>query len=132
MTIADVSGGEPYMIGFRKTEANNATLSSYTDYALIGILAATSPTTSTILTELNGGGQTATNTTDVWADGATHTLRVLVSGAGVVTYTIDGAPPSATAAFTFDNADVVAPIIRLTHNADAGTVNVVSMACGFQ
>lgn len=131
-TIADVSGGEPYMIGFRKTEANNATLASYTDYAMIGILAATSPTTSTILTELNAGGQTATNTTDIWADGGTHTLKILVSAAGVVTYTIDGVAPTVTAAFTFDNGDVVAPFIRITHNADAGTVNLVDFACGFQ
>ena len=132
MKIADVSGGEPYMIGFRKVEANNATLANYTDYAMIGILAATSPTTSTILTELNSGGQTTTNTTDAWADAATHTLKILVSAAGVVTYTIDGIAPSVTAAFTFNTPDVVVPFIRITHNGNAGAVNLVSMACGFQ
>ena len=133
LNLADVSGGDPYMIGFRKTEANNATLADYTDYALIGMNNGVSSTAISLLTELNAGGQVTTNTTDAWADGTTKTLRVLVSDAGVVTYTIDGIAPSVTAAFTFDNGDVVTPLIRITHHATApGAVNLVSWACGFQ
>jgi hypothetical protein len=94
----------------------------------------TSATNIVLCTELNSGGQTLTNTTDAWGgDGATKTLKVLVSAAGVVTYTINGAAPSVTAAFTFDNGDVVAPFIRIEHGAVApGAVNLVSMKCGFQ
>lgn len=134
MTIADISGGNPYCIGFRKTEANNATFGSYTDYAAIGMFTGTSATNIVLCTELNSGGQTLTNTTDAWGgDGATKTLKVLVSAAGVVTYTINGVAPSVTAAFTFDSGDVVAPFIRIEHGAVApGAVNLVSMKCGFQ
>jgi hypothetical protein len=134
MTIADISGGSPYCIGFRKTEANNATFANYTDYAAIGMFTLTSATNIVLCTELNSGGQTLTNTTDAWGgDGATKTLKVLVSAAGVVTYTINGAAPTSTAAFTFDSTDVVAPFIRIEHGAVApGAVNIVSMKCGFQ
>lgn len=132
LNVADVSGGNPYMIGFRKTEANNATLGSYTDYALIGMNNGVSATNVSLLTELNAGGQTTTDTTNAWADGETKTLKVLVSSSGAVTYTIDGEAPTATAAFTFDSGDVVTPFIRITHNAEAGAVRIVSMACDYQ
>jgi len=132
-TVADVSGGAPYMCGFRKVEANNATLTSYTDYAMIGIDAVASVGTVVIKTELNSGGTTNTNTTDAWTDGQSHTMKVLVSAAGVVTYTIDGSAPSVTAALTFDNADVIVPFFRLEHQAGApGTVQWETMKCGFQ
>jgi len=132
-TVADVTGAESIMIGFRKTEANNATLTSYTDYALIGLDNVTSPGNVVISTELNSGGTTNTNTTDAWGDGETHTLGVYVSAAGVVTYTVDGAAPSVTAAFTFDNGDTIAPIFRLMHGAAApGAIHWQSMKCGFQ
>lgn len=131
-TAEDVSGCDPAMIGFRKTEANNATLTSYTDYALIGLSATDAVGTVVLKTELNGGGTTTTNTTDAWTDGQTHTLTVLVSAAGVVTYLIDGIAPSVTAAFTFDSGDTVAPIFRFTNNADASQIYWQSMRCGFQ
>jgi hypothetical protein len=133
MTVADVSGASPYMIGFRKTEANNATLTAYTDYAMIGLDAIASIGTVCLKTELNGGGTTTTNTTDAWTDGQSHTVRINVSAAGVVTYLIDGIAPTVTAAFTFDNGDVVAPFFRLEHAAVApGTVNWNTMKIGFQ
>ncbi|MDP2652187.1 MAG: hypothetical protein Q8O94_03555 [bacterium] len=132
-TVADVSGANPYMIGFRKSEANNASVEAYTDYALIGLSQPVNEGTVIIKTELNGGGTTNTNTTDAWADAATHTLAVLVSAAGVVTYTIDGVAPTATAAYTFDNGDVVCPLIVLLHGAAApGEVHLNSMKIGFQ
>jgi len=132
-TVADVTGAESIMLGFRKTEANNATLTSYTDYALIGLDNVTSPGNVVISTELNSGGTTNTNTTDAWADGETHTLGVYVSAAGVVTYTVDGVAPSVTAAFTFDNGDTVAAIFRLMHGAGApGTIHWQTMKCGYQ
>lgn len=133
MTVADVSGASPYMIGFRKTEANNATLTTYTDYAMIGLDAIAAVGTVVLKTELNAGGTTNTNTTDAWTDGQTHTVRINVSAAGVVTYLIDGLAPTVTAAFTFDNGDVVAPFFRLEHAAAApGTVNWNTMKIGFQ
>jgi hypothetical protein len=131
--INDMDGADPYMFGFRKVEANNATWESYTDYAAIGMNAITTATQIVTVTELNSGGTTITNTTDNWGgDGTTNTLRVLVSAAGVVTYTINGAPPSVIAAFTFDNGDVVVPFIRLEHSASPTAVNAVWMKIGYQ
>ena len=132
--VEDISGAAPLFIGFRKQEANNATFANYTDYYGIGLNAATSATNIVLASELNAGGQTLQNSTDAWGgDGATKTLRVLVSAAGVVTATIDGAAPSAPLAFTFDNADVVMPYIHFLHGADvAGVVGLKSLKIGFQ
>lgn len=133
LRINDMDGADPYVIGFRKSEANNATMASYTDYAAIGMNAASSATNIVTMDELNGGGQTVTNTTDAWGgDGTTNTLRVLVSAAGVVTYTVNGSAPSAAGAFTFDNGDVVCPYIHLLHSASATAVNITSLKVGFQ
>ncbi len=132
LTAADVSGCDPLVIGFRKVEANNATFADYTDYASIG-LSATDGANIWLKTELNAGGVTSTDTTDTWTDGQTKVLKVLVSAAGVVTYTIGGLAPTVTAAFTFDNGDVVIPFIRLTHAVAApGAINWVSFKCGPQ
>jgi len=132
--VADMSGGNPYVIGFRRSEANNGTFANYTDYAAIGLNSVTSATEVTILTELNAGGQTATNTTDLWGgDASAQTVRVLVSAAGVVTFEVGGAPATVAPSYTFDNGDVVCPFIHLVHGAVApGAVNAVSWRCGFQ
>lgn len=132
--VADLSGGNPYVIGFRKSEANNATIANYSDYACLGMNSVTSATNVTILTELNGGGQTATDTTDAWGgDASTQKLTVKVSAAGVTTFEVGGVAATAAPAFTFDNADVVVPFIHLLHGAAApGAVNLVSWKCGYQ
>lgn len=131
--INDMDGAAPYVIGFRKSEANNATFASYTDYAAIGMNAASSTTNIVTITELNGGGQTITDTTDAWGgDGSTNTLRVLVDASGNVTYTINGSAPSASAAFQFDTPDVVVPFIHLLHSASATQVNITSLKVGYQ
>lgn len=131
--INDMDGAAPYVIGFRKSEANNATMSSYTDYASIGMNAASSTTNVVTMTELNGAGQTVTDTTNAWGgDGSTNTLRVLVDASGNVTYTINGSDPAASVAFQFDNTDVVVPYIHLLHNASATAVNITSLKVGYQ
>lgn len=134
-TAADVSGCEPAFVGFRKTQAYQTVgaLSSYTDYACFGLDNGVSTGKAIIQTQLNTGGVVSTDTTDAWADGGTHTLRINVSAAGVVTFLYDGAPPSVTQAFTFDNGDIVHPFWRHEFNAGApGAINWVSMECGFQ
>ncbi len=131
--INDMDGAAPYVFGFRKTEANNANWGNYDTYATMGMIAASSIVNVVLATELNGAGQTVTNTTDAWGgDGSTNTLRVLVDGTGNVTYTINGVAPSVTAAFQFDNADVVIPFIRIEHNANATNVAMTRMRIGYQ
>lgn len=131
--VADVSGLEPCYIGFRKTQANDATLANYTDFVAYGPNDGISPGDCAISTQLNTGGLVNTDTNDAFADGSTHTLRINVSDAGVVTFLFDGAPPTATQAYTFDNGDVVHPFFRHTFNAVApGAINWISMECGNQ
>lgn len=133
VSAADIGGLDPFLVGFRKVQANDATLSNYTDFAAIGANATTATDVIVIQDQLNGGGVTATNTTDAWTDGQTKTFRINVDAAGVVTYTIDGSPPTVTNAFTFDNADVVAPFIRHTFNATTpGAINWIQLRVGLQ
>ena len=131
--VADVSGCEPLLLGFRKVEANNAVYTAYTDYASLGIKTSANADLISLSTEIGGGGTTDTNTTDAWTDGQTHTVRVNVSAGGVVTYLIDGAAPGGTAAYTFTGALQLMPFITLSHAAVApGAIHLVSLACGLQ
>lgn len=135
MTLADISGGNPYFIGFRKAEANNGTYTAYTDAYALGMHDVTSSTNLTLYSELNSGGSTLQDSTTAWTggDGGTVTMKVLVSAAGVVTATIDGGAPAAPLAYTFDNADVVCPFIHLVHGATLpGAIHLVSLDVGFQ
>lgn len=134
MTLADISGGDPYIIGFRKAAANNGTYTAYTDYYALGMNATTSATNLSLISELNGGGTTLQDSGTAWTggDGGTVTMKVLVSAAGVVTATIDGGAPATPLAYTFDSTDVVCPFIHLVHNADAGAIHLVDMSVGFQ
>jgi hypothetical protein len=132
-TVQDASGTNPLIIGIRKAQAFNATLSNYTDFATIGIVGTANPNTIQIQTQLDTGGVTTTNTTQTVADGATVQFKILVSSTGVVTYQVNYAAPTVTAAFTFDTGDVVIPFIRFIEAADITTqasTNFLEM--GFQ
>lgn len=98
-------------IGFRKQGVYTPTLSSYSDFATIGIHGVNSPAKIQIQTQLASGGVTVTDTTNTWASGATHILRVNVSSTGVVTYLIDGVAPSTTAALTLTASQNVVPFV---------------------
>jgi hypothetical protein len=111
--VADVSGSDLTVMGFRKQEAANGTFTSYTDYAVIGHVSGD----IVIKTELNSGGTTTVDTTQNWADGETHTLVVKVSAAGVVTFEVDGAAPTVTTTFTFDTGDRIVPVFYILHDA---------------
>jgi len=133
VNAADIGGLDPFLAGFRIVQANDATLANYTDFAGIGANSTTAADVVIIQTQLNTGGVVITNTTDAWLDGQTFTFRVNVSGAGVVTYLINGVAPTITAAFTFDNGDVVAPFIRhLFGAATPGAINWIRLAVGNQ
>lgn len=131
--VEDVSGTNPLIIGFRKVQAFNATLSSYTDFATIGIVGTANPNTIKLQTQVNTGGVTTTDTTQTVADGSTTQLKVKVSSTGVVTYELNYATPTVVAAFTFDTGDVVIPFIRFTEAADVTTQAACNyLECGYQ
>jgi hypothetical protein len=131
----DVSALEPAYFGFRKTQANNAAYGAYTDFVAYGLNDGVAPGDCAISTRLNSGAQVDTDTNDAFADASTHTLTINVSAAGVVTFLFDGAPPTVTQAFTFDNGDVVHPFWTHLFNATAGAgdeIYWISMEVGYQ
>lgn len=129
--VQDVSGINPLIIGFRKAQAFDATLSNYTDFATIGIVGTAGHIQ--LQTQLNGGGVVTTDTTQVATDGAVMQFKVKVSSTGVVTYEYNYQTPTVVAAFQFDSADVVIPFIRSTEAADITTQAAINyLEIGFQ
>jgi len=129
----DASGANPLIIGFRRAAAFNATLGNYTDFASIGLVGVADPNTIQIQTQLNTLGVATTNTTQTVADATRVQFKVSVSAAGVVTYQVNYAAPTVTAAFTFDTGDVVIPFVRFTEAADLTTYASCNLLeCGFQ
>ena len=128
--ITNVSGTDDCAMGFRKREAYQANIDDYDEAAALNVISGD----ITIETILNGGATTSTDTTDDWGDAETHTLCVKVSSAGVVTYEIDDAAPTTTAAFTFDDGEVVIPFFYFLHAAApvAGVVKILEWECGYQ
>lgn len=129
LKIADVSGTDDCAVGFRKAEAFQAAIDNYDEMAALNVISGN----ITIETILNNAATTSTDTTDDWTDGQTKTLEVYVSAAGVVTYKIDNAAPTATAAFSFDAGEVVVPFFYFLHDATSpGAIHLVSWEVGFQ
>lgn len=127
-SIATVAGTDDCAFGFRKTAAHAANIDDLTDMAVLNVIAGDIK----IETILNNAATTTTDTTDNWADGETHRLRVEVSRAGAVTYKIDGAAPTVTAAFTFDSGDVVVPFFYMlqANAAQTGAVYAKKLSVG--
>lgn len=131
INAADVSGVDPLVVGFRKAGSYNSTYTSYSDFASIGIVGENDPAKLQIVTNLNGAGASTTDTTDTVADATNVTLEVIVDASGNVTYQIDYAAPSTTAAFQFDSGDVVVPFIHFTHaTTSPDAVYLIDYECG--
>ena len=128
-------------IGFRKVEDFNdghvpildgaaAGDGIYTDFAAFGVMG---DTNIEIMTDLNNSG-TSTSTdcgASVPVDGQNLRLKINLSAAGVVTYqlvvnAVAGAgtlaAPATTAAFTFDDGDVVVPYLFSSSDTAAADV----------
>ena len=118
-SIADVSGSDDCLFGFRKVQAYQAAVDDYTDMAAFNVIAGA----INIETILNNAATDTTDTTDTVADGVTVELKVRVSKTGAVKFFIDGAAPTVTTAFTFDSGDVVIPFFFFLNDTDvAGAV----------
>lgn len=126
-SIADVSGTDECAIGFRKAEAFQAAIDNYDEMASMNVISGD----INIETILNGGATGTTDTTDNWADLATHELMVRVSKTGAVRFFVDGVAPTVTAQFTFDAGEVVIPFIYFLNDADvAGAVQLQELEVG--
>jgi len=116
-SLAVVAGTDVGNFGFRKVEALAADLHAYDEMA--GLFPISGDIK--IQTILNNAATTTTDTTANWGDGEIHSLKVLVSKAGAVTYQINGAAPSTTAAFSFDAGEVVTPFLSFLQASGAQT-----------
>lgn len=119
--VQDASGCNPLIIGLRKVQAFDATLANYTDFVSIGIVGTANPNTLQIQTQKTTAGVVTTNTTQTVADGAVFRLAIYVEQDGTVTYTINDAAPTVTAAYTFTDGLNVIPFVRFTQAADLTT-----------
>ncbi len=128
-TIADVSDTDDCAFGFRKVEAYQVAIDNYNEAAALNVISGN----ITVETILNNGATDSTDSTLDWADAGTHELKVKVSAAGVVTFYVDGSVPATTAAFTFDDAEVVVPFFYFLHAASS-TAGIVlrEFECGYQ
>jgi hypothetical protein len=119
-SIADVSGIDDLRCGFAKVEAHNADPDALDELAAMHVVSGDIKTTTII----NNASTVTTDLTDPssgdWADGATHTFKIMVSAAGVVTYELDVTAPTGAVAFTFDDGEVVTPYWFHRHDSDVG------------
>lgn len=142
--VSNVDNFTVFAIGFRKVVAqaditSEATLgSAYADSAFLGttttagaLKTSTSKGASVTLTSLAHAVVTAAGTTPTGMD-----LKILVSAAGAVTYTIDGSADASAVAFTFTNGTVLVPaIVTACANGTGTCVNgavIQEYECGFQ
>jgi hypothetical protein len=107
-SIAVVAGTDVGNFGFRKVEALQADLHDYDEMAGLFPISGN----ISIQTIINDAATVTTDTTANWANTEVHKLKVLVDKAGAVTYKINGAAPSTTAAFSFDIGEVVTPFLH--------------------
>tara|TARA_Y100000310_G_scaffold242492_1_gene246648 strand:+ start:498 stop:1208 length:711 start_codon:yes stop_codon:yes gene_type:complete len=129
VTVPDVSATDDFAIGFRKAETYQAAVDGYDEMAAFNIISGDIKTE----TILNNAATVTTDTTDNWTDGQSKTLKVLVSAAGVVTYQVDGSAPTTTAAFTFDDAEVVIPFVYMLNTSDlVGALTITAWDVGYQ
>jgi len=127
LSIADVSGTDDCLIGFRKVQAYQANVDDYTDMAAFNIESGDIK----IETILNNAATSTTDTTQNLADGGSVELKVRVLNNGACEFFIDGAAPTVTAAFTFDSGDVVIPFIFFLNASDvAGAVQLLELEVG--
>jgi hypothetical protein len=112
----DVSGVNPLIIGLRKVQSFNATLSTYTDFVALGIVGTAAK--FQIETQIASGGVVTTDTTQVAQDNVQFRLKINVSSTGVVTYQINSQTPTVVAAYTFANGLQIMPFIRMVEASD--------------
>jgi hypothetical protein len=136
--IEDISAVDDLFVGFRKHEALNGTMTSYTDYFGLGLDTGADPGDVKVREELNNAAGASTDTNDNLADATDVEFAIYVSSAGVATVKHDIATPgtlaapTATSTFTFDDGDQIIPIFRFIQDANlSGYVLLKEWKVGF-
>jgi len=134
ITTADISWAAELLVGFRKAWVHANARATYSDYAYIGMIQADIK----IATDLADAWETLTDTTMNAADGWQVTLRVEVTTDGKVSYKVKNwstatlAVPTVSLDYTFADATIVVPSIRLIQHSDiTGTCIVNYIKCGY-
>ena len=132
--LDDVSDYDVCSVGFRKQGAfvDDLTTTANWKTAHTDMAALNSTQGDVYIYHSLNGNDAEVDTTNNFADAATHTFSVLVSAAGVVTYLIDGVAPAATLAQTFDDGDIVIPFFNAIGAATGDPITLVSWFSGHQ
>jgi hypothetical protein len=104
-------------VGFRKNEAVFPALTTYDEMACLYAIGADMK----IFTILNNGADAILDTTQDWGNAETHEFEVRVTGKGLVTFFIDGAPPTVRKTHQFDDTEVIVPFFQYANGAGANT-----------
>ena len=111
-TIAALTDTDLITVGFRNPVWDTVTPGSYTEYAGLGI--GTGGDGSVFVQDITTG---ITDTTDGVLAATSAEYCTLVSATGVVTYTLDGAAPTATDAHTITSGDLLIPFVSIRANS---------------
>lgn len=118
-TLGDVSGTDDLQIGFRAINAAvQGAFDNYKDAATLGINTSAATAALKIATIIGDAATVETDTTQTLADATLIEFETRVSSAGVVTYLINGAAPTVTAAYTFTAGLNVVPFGMYLNSSD--------------
>lgn len=127
--ITPTANGATIQLGFRKLGANNAALSSYTDFVTIGTIAGEFETQ----TQLATGGVITTDTTQAAVNATAFEIAIKVDSMGNVTYELNGQSPTVTIPYQFQNGITVMPFLRIIQNSTTtASVSCNYFECGYQ
>jgi hypothetical protein len=138
LSLADASGTDALYFGFRRTQAFQAPVTGYTDYAAFAITASANPAGISTATRLNTGTAAIVASTATWADAATKDLRIEVAQSGAVRFVLNGAMLGNQTSgltgqtFTFDAGDTVVPFFSYLNSSDvAEGIIFQEFECGY-
>ncbi len=131
-SLTTANGTADCMFGFRLDQAAQAAHTSYTDYAVMGIFTAASPSLIQTKTRLNSGTASLVSTTQTKASATSMTFTVVVDRLGRTFFSLDNQFPTVSQAFTFDAGDVVYPFFWQIQNATTtGAIPVTAFSSGY-
>ena len=131
-TVTTTGNVNPLLIGFRKAQAYNATLSTYTDFAAIGIVGTADPNELETQTQIGSAGVVSTDTTQTIADGTVFNLALFVDKSGNVTYQFNEQTPTVVAAYQFTAGLTVVPFFRMLLRGASAQVSCNYFEVGYQ